>query len=385
MAGRKRAVPKEIVHQIFEENVSSFVKENKVVAEKEGIEIWKQIQSDERINNGMTTKAIYTEALKWFKSKKRDASSSKVEDIADKFKEISFEASESSEFSDGCSDDEFFKKRSNEIVFTVNLSYEVWETIKPVPKDCTRNDKSHKTHSRKYYVLQPGVWTNVLIERISKHPKKIICTWSFKRSKVHMNSDKFITISGKCSTCAATLIGYVEKKPKESENVQFCFKMFGFDEKKHAESRRNVRIGGSKAKELFTSSKIASVLRGKSISKSGAQMFEQPIGRDVSANAIRCGQYRERQSNKLSNEPMQALEYLKESNAYSAMIHMISLSPVSVIYGSPNQFKLYDAYRKHSSYRKVCCDGTGGIVHKLGKFKLYNELLFCDILFIFII
>lgn len=345
MAGRKRAVPKEVIHQIFDETVFSIVKGDKIVSEKEGIDIYKQIQSDERINFAMTTKAIYTEALKWFKSKNLEAcaSSSKLEDIDDKFKEISFEASESSESHVG-SDDEFFETRSSEVVFTVSLSYEVWETIQPIPKECIRNDKSHKTHLRTYYVLQPGVWTNVLSERICRHPKKIICTWSFKRCKVHMNSSvKFITISGKCTTCDATLMGYVEKEPKESENVQFCFKMFGFDEKKHAEGRRNVRIGGTKAKELFTSKKSSSVLRAELINQSDAQMFEQPIDRDVSANAIRCGQYRQRQSKKLSNDPMQALEYLKESNAYSAIIHMISLSPASVIYGSPNQFKLYDA------------------------------------------
>lgn len=190
-----------------------------------------------------------------------------------------------------------------------------------------------------------------------------------------MNSDKFITISAKCSTCNATLIGYVENIPKESENVKFCFKTFNFDEKKHAEGRRNVRIGGARAKELFSSNKSASVLRAEEMNKSSAQMFEEPAGRDVSRNAIACGQYRNRQSKKLSIEPMQALEYLKESNAYFAIIHMISLSPVSVIYGSPNQFKLYDAYRKHNKYGKVCCDGTGGLVHKLGILEFYNKIL----------
>lgn len=139
MAGRRRAVPKEVIHQIFDETVSSIVKGDKIVSEKEGINIYKQIQSDQRINFAMTTKAIYTEALKWYKSNNLEApaSSSNFKDIEDKFNEISYEAiacsESSSSESNGCSDDEY-KTRSNEVVFTINLSYEVWETIQPIQK-----------------------------------------------------------------------------------------------------------------------------------------------------------------------------------------------------------------------------------------------------------
>lgn len=101
------------------------------------------------------------------------------------------------------------------------------------------------------------------------------------------------------------------------------------------------------------------------IEASGAKMFYEPKGRDVSENAIRCGQYRYRQSKKLSDSPIQALEYLKESNSYGPMIHWISTSPVSIIYGSPNQFILFNAYRKANTYTKLCLDGTASLVHKI--------------------
>lgn len=220
---------------------------------------------------------------------------------------------------------------------------------------------------RTYYVLESGLWTNYLIQKIAEHRKNIICTWAFKRAKVYMESDNYVTLSANCTTCRAYLIGYVPKKPNPDENVKFSFKVINFNEEEHKLGRKNVRICGKKAEDLFKSKEIASVLRRNEITASDAKMFDQPKGRDVSENAIRCGQYRYRQNQKLSSSPIQALEYLKESNTYGPMIHWISTAPFFIMYGSPNQFILYDAYRKHNPYTKLSLDGTASLVHKLSK------------------
>lgn len=140
-----------------------------------------------------------------------------------------------------------------------------------------------------------------------------------------------------------------------------------FNEQKHLDNRKNVRVGGSKAVELFTSQKKASVLKREMVKESGQEMFQEDKGRVVSENAIRAGQCRNRQLNKLSLNPVQSVQFLKASNAYSSIIHSVGLDPFFVIYGSPNQYILYNAYKKWNKYTKITADATGSIVHKLSK------------------
>lgn len=96
-------------------------------------------------------------------------------------------------------------------------------------------------------------------------------------------------------------------------------------------------------------------------------MFEAPKGRVISENAIRVGQYRQRQKDKLSDDPVISLQLLKASHAFGAMIHGIGLDPFFIMYGSPNQFLLFDAFTKNNKYTKATCDATGNIAHKLSK------------------
>lgn len=363
MAGRKRAVPKVIVHNIFKAMKDELIDErNRVVKPSSAVFI--SIQNDERINRAMTTKAIYSEALKWwndFIDKSKDASSSGISDA-------SFPSIEADPISTNSSSvSSITPDNRSDFTFTLTLSSEVWETIQPIPKDYKRNpDKCHKTKSRLYYVLEPGVWTNILVDRIASHRLNIICTWSFKRAKVYLNGERFINVYATCTTCKAQLIGGVAKMPNEGENVKFTFIVQQFKQQKHNEGRKNVRTGGSKSKELFISSEKASVLKRKMVKESGSKMFEHAKGREVSENAIRAGQWRQRQSKKLSPLPLQALEYLKVTKLFGPSIHMSGLNPFFVIYASPNQFMLYNTYKKQNVYTKITCDSTGGLVNKLG-------------------
>lgn len=149
--------------------------------------------------------------------------------------------------------------------------------------------------------------------------------------------------------------------------MKFQFVVNNLNEKKHSavEPRKDVRVGGLRAKALFTSDKKAAVLKRQIVSESSQNMFEPPKGRDISGNAIRSGQCRQRQTKKMSYSPLQALEYLKVSNLYRSTIHMTGINPFFVIYGSPNQFLLFNAYKKHNAYTKMSCDATGELVHKL--------------------
>lgn len=179
-------------------------------------------------------------------------------------------------------------------------------------------------------------------------------------------------MSAKCTTCGAILLGGIPKEPKkDDESVKIKLIVRGFNEELHLNmSRKNVRTGGSKANEIFTSDKKASVLKRDLIRESSAEMFQPDTGRVLSENAIRAGQSRQRQQNKLSSDAVKSLEFLKASNAFGAMIHWLGADPFFVIYGSPNQFLLFNAYKKHNKSTKITCDATGSIVHKLRKSSL---------------
>lgn len=119
---------------------------------------------------------------------------------------------------------------------------------------------------------------------------------------------------------------------------------------KHSESRKNVRVSSATANKLFTSEKKASVLKRDLIKESQAEMFEPDKGRVISESAIRSGQSRNRQMNKLSTDPLKSLEFLSDSHSYGSMIHSIGNKPFFVIYASANQYLLYNAYKKAHKY-----------------------------------
>lgn len=359
MVGRKRKVPFEDVLKKLIEHKDEIIVDNKVVEPSNGI--WLAIQVS--LENKSTPKAIYNDALRWYaeQNKEKRGSDEGDGDIPG----ISIEMSESDSVeSDVNSENE--KPRHADINFTVSLTNEIWKTIQPMPTEHRRKDKSHKTNIRVYHKLAPGVWTNVLIDRIAQHRVNIPCTFAFKRCKVYENGKQYIVVSAKCTTCKALLIGEVTSKPNENDDfVKFKFTVRDFDAEIHKTNHKNVRVGGSTANEIFSSSKKASVLKRDLTKKSNAKMFEQDKGRTVTENAIRCGQSRRRQNQKISTDPVTSLQLMKASNAYGSMIHCLAVDPFFVFYASKNQFMLFDAYKKKNKYTKITCDATGSIVHKL--------------------
>lgn len=377
MPGRKQKPLSITIQSIFEENQSKIIDERKKVMPPAS-NIWETLRKGPEIAKKMSAKAIYSAALRWWtdKNENSDLGNISVESNPTNLADMSYETDppEASD-SDGsyCSGDD--KPRANDINFSISLSKDAWETIQPIATKNRRNDKSHKVDQRTYYTLPPGLWTNILTDKIAQHRIKNPCTWSFKRAKVYPNGEKYIKFSAKCTTCDAYLIGELSKIPKKGENVKFKLTVREFNEEKHDETRKNVRIGASKAKELFTSQKKASVLKREMIQESGAKMFEADKGRSISENAIRAGQFRQRQLNKLSTEPLQALQFLKCSNTFGPMIHFIGADPFVVIYASANQFLLYNTYKKSNRYIKASADATGSVVHKLCRFIIKHVFL----------
>lgn len=357
MAGRKRKVPIEDVIQKLSEHKDEIIVNNKVVPPSN--KIWLAIH--ESLGCKSSAKRIYSDALRWYASQNNGDSAESGDDIFD----LSIEASDS-DAAENDENSENEKCKHSDLKFTISLTHQTWTTIQPMPVEHRRNDKTHESNIRVYHRLAPGLWTNVLIDRIAQHRIDIPCTFAFKRCKVYESGRRYIVVSAKCTTCKAMLMGEVTNKPGESDDfVKFKFAVRNFNAKIHETQRKSVRIGGSVANELFTSSKKASVLKRELIKKSNAKMFEQDKGRTVTENAIRCGQSRHRQNQKISTDPLTSIQLMKASNAYGPMIHFLAVDPFSVFYASQNQFMLFDAYKKKNKYTKISCDATGSIVHKL--------------------
>ncbi|CAI6356674.1 unnamed protein product [Macrosiphum euphorbiae] len=74
-----------------------------------------------------------------------------------------------------------------------------------------------KNYKKNYTVLKQGVWTNIINYWFIKHCS-IPCNIIFKRCRVK-NDNKdglqhYLTFSGKCKDCQASVFGWVNEKPK---------------------------------------------------------------------------------------------------------------------------------------------------------------------------
>lgn len=185
----------------------------------------------------------------------------------------------------------------------------------------------------------------------------------------------FLVFNAKCNTCSATLIGSLGKKPDENEPVNIPIQIFGINLENHTKEAKKVKLTSTVANQIYSQDKTATAIR-RDVLKESTQMFREPTVRTMTANAIRCGQYRQRMNDKLSECPITALSYLKYSNLYMNCIQSIGLDPFSVIYCTPEQQKLFHEFSKKNKVFKVSCDATGGIVHKLGNVYFYRCLLY---------
>lgn len=355
MAGRPGVIRRDQLIKIFESYREKIVRDNKVIVPSD--KIWQDLSIN--IVKNASAKSIYTAALRWWKEMtvKQTIDDSVVDGQSD------------------CEDTSLSSVTNNKINFNVYLSGEVWQQISPVPQKYYRKkDRDHKGKSRTYLVLKPGIWTNVLIERIAEHRKNIICNWSFKRNKVSVSGNYFVVVTATCVTCSATLNGFIKDEPKHPrDRVKFCFVVRNFDKSRHQDTNKTVRNTGTRANDVFSSTKPALYLHQKMSSKN-TNMFEHPKGRQFTLNAIRCGKHRKKTAKKLSSCPYTAIMYIQAMNCYANTIHAVGISPFNVIYTSSDQIKLFKAYKLKNRYTRIQCDASGNLAHKLGKLSFNMKL-----------
>lgn len=362
--GPTRKFPLEELTKLFQQYEEDIFVDGKVLRPTDSF--WKEFKKQYKIN--ASEKAIYTDAIKWFKKleceeNEDDLFRGRINDFYDILENETQISSNESSYK---SSDEIFSCTKSDIQFVIKISHNMWKLMEPESRAYHRRaDKTHKSGVRECLVLKPGFWSNVFVDKIAEHPKNIICELSFKRARVVSDGKYYVMINADCIICRSKFFAVLKTKPIEDEEVTFTCVIKGFNEAPHKESNKKVKVTGSMARNLATSTKPAIVLQRQLSAKSG-EMFQQPKGRVPSSNAIRLLQSRNRAKERLSSDTFKSLLYLQASKKYVNTIHMIGLSPFFVIFGSNNQLRLYKMYEKKNPLTKISCDATGSLVRKIG-------------------
>lgn len=345
-------------HKLFAANEKQIVTNNKVVPPKSVI--WQELIKS--LTDKVSEKALYTAALRWW-------SDHRSVEVIDSQSHCNL-SNASSDFDSSTNSVD----QGHVIKFSIELSAKVWDSIKPVTKLYSRKT-GNQSGVRPYEVLKPGVWSNVILDNVTKKRRDIPCAWVFETNKCSREGTNFIKLKARCNVCGSILTGLLEDEPESNEPILIRFEVTQLNRNLHdGEEPKSIKVGGEYVKEICAKKKPATTIR-RSILKRKAALFVRPYGRVPTSNAIRCMKYRHRQKEKLSTCPFKSLSYLKASSKYMNTIHFVGNDPFACIYMSPNQVKLYKAYKQKNGWTKVSCDASASVANRLGKISSSNR--FC--------
>lgn len=80
--------------------------------------------------------------------------------------------------------------------------------------------------------MKPGVWSNVISNKINETRENLPCTWIFKKNKYYKIGNKYVEIQGICSICKTILVGVIPKEPDVDQDVKMSMKI-GINEDRH--------------------------------------------------------------------------------------------------------------------------------------------------------
>jgi len=245
-------------------------------------------------------------------------------------------------------------------LFKFDIPYR--DYIKMSPINIKYGKKSNK---KNYTVLKQGVWTNIINDWFIKLCS-IPCNIIYKRCRVQ-NDDKdglqhYLTFSGKCKDCQASVFGWVNKKPKEAMALVVDVIVQGMKMNVNHKSKRP--LNGAKrcevGKELFH--ECASNWKRKAVEplnygdKIPANIYKKSVLR-------KCKQEESDKALGITIKcPIMSLIQFKHTK-YAGSIHLISADPLIVHYWTPCQLVFYKSIRK--SYVRLTIDATGSIVKKI--------------------
>lgn len=189
---------------------------------------------------------------------------------------------------------------------------------------------------RKYEILQPGVWQQLITEKLW-NIHKIECAYHFKRNKVYNNTS---TINGKCN-CGSVINGVINNLNFEKDNIMIC------------ECTKGTSICGKRILRNSERAQIGKILWDRHLT---AEVYRAERGEDLmtidpepphlySAKTMRNAKQEYSQNMCIDKEPLQSLLIAQES-VYKNIIHNIGLNSFYVHYWSNHQIAIYE---------RICC------------------------------
>lgn len=106
--------------------------------------------------------------------------------------------------------------------FHIDIPYHVYQKMKPI-----QVEYGNGRNTRKYSVLKPGVWSNIIFDEFVKI-HKLPCCYIFKRCKVYISesAQNFLVFNASCKDekCYAKLKGIAVKRPLEDQPLKLIIK-----------------------------------------------------------------------------------------------------------------------------------------------------------------
>jgi len=248
---------------------------------------------------------------------------------------------------------------SSQELFEFELTYDKYRSILPRPVDYKNKGKT-----RKYNILKPHAWTDVINDEFLL-VYKLPCSFVYKRAKVCFEasqSSKFITFEGKCKEES-------KEKPKEGEPLKISILTKNTIGKETQHTRKRPLKG---EKRQFIGKQLANDLacnwRRKNVEDMEFGRISPPNLYDIDILRKTKQEYRDRSLGITTKDPVNSLIEFKHNSSFSGSIHSIGIDPFMVHYWSRHQIMIYKDAKKE--YCRLSIDATGGLVKKINRTSL---------------
>lgn len=253
-------------------------------------------------------------------------------------------------------------------LFQFELAYDKYRSILPLIVNY-----KNKGRSRKYNVLKPHAWTDVINDEfLLKH--KLPCNFIYKRAKVCFEwsqNSNFITFEGKCKekTCGAVLSGWSNEKPKEEESLKILIltintigKEAQHTSKRPLKGEKRRIVGKQLANDLACNWRRKNVEDMEFGRLSPPNLYHQNTLRKTKQK------WRDQSLGISTKDPVNSLIEFKHNSSFSGSIHNIGIDSFTVYYWSRHQIIIYKDAKKE--YCRLSVDATGGLAKKITRTSL---------------
>ena len=361
MAGRPGKYRKEEILDILTSVKDDIICNGKVLPSSNSI--WSNLRESLPL---LTEKAIYTFALK----NKETFISTIIDDEENDNEQECEDFHETPDLTTANDDDISDYMGSDLPKYTdgqFDFTQEEWDKVKPIEKCYKRSDTTRPfVKSRQVFVLPKGKWCSLINEKIWESTR-LQCTWIFKRARVSLQGQTYISIIGTCKQCSAHIMMQMDDEPQGTCGLSMNFQIYKYTAHLHTKGTKR-RLAGEErnlvVKKILSSNTASSVWRTERADEIMTENDLEP------AHLYNIGQLRQaaheiRRKERFHDDPILALVSMKYLTESGRSIRNICYDKFFVHYWSDLQLQVWNSYTINSSYSTLQIDATGSVVKRL--------------------